>query len=478
VNDQTLFIYNSLGRTKQAFVPIEPDKVRMYVCGPTVYDYCHIGNARPWVVFDVVQRWLKTLGYQVTYARNITDIDDKIIKRAVANNESCKSLTERFIQALHEDEAALGVQRPDFEPKATDFLPQMVRLVEKLEMQGLAYKAADHDVNFRVNALAGYGKLSGKSLEDLRAGERVSVNIGKEHPLDFVLWKSAKADEPEDAKWDSPFGRGRPGWHLECSAMASALLGDQIDIHGGGEDLQFPHHENEIAQSEGAMNGPHNHGPKFVNYWMHNRFVQIDDEKMSKSLGNFFTVRDVLKLYDAEVVRFFFVRAHYRSPINYSDKHLDEARAALLRLYNSLTGVVIPAEVQAQARAQLLENTRFTSAMNDDFNTPMAVAVLFDLAAELNRTKSPAVAAQLLALAEPLGLLGRSPDWVIQNGLTVAKNSALSDDAIEALIAQRTAAKRAKDFASADAARKQLMDSGIVLEDSPTGTRWRRSVSH
>jgi cysteinyl-tRNA synthetase len=478
VTNQTLFIYNSLGREKQAFVPIEPGKVRMYVCGPTVYDFCHIGNARPWVVFDVVQRWLKVSGYQVTYARNITDIDDRIIERAVANNETCKALTERFIQALHEDEAALGVQRPDLEPKATDFVPQMVRLVEKLEVQGLAYKAADHDVNFRVNSLAGYGKLSGKSLDDLRAGERVSVNTGKEHPLDFVLWKAAKTEEPEDAKWDSPFGRGRPGWHLECSAMSSTLLGDQIDIHGGGEDLQFPHHENEIAQSEGAMNGPHNHGPQFVNYWMHNRFVQIDDEKMSKSLGNFFTVRDVLKLYDAEVVRFFFVRAHYRSPINYSDKHLDEARAALLRLYNSLTGVVVPAQLLAQARINRQTNARFVAAMNDDFNTPMAVAVLFDLASELNRTKSPEIAAELLALSEPLGLLGRSPETVIQNGLTVAKIDGLDDAAIEALIAQRAAAKLAKDFTTADAARKQLADAGIVLEDSSTGTRWRRSVSH
>ncbi len=473
----TLTIYNTLARAKQPFVPIEPGKIKMYVCGPTVYDYCHIGNARPWVVFDVVQRWLRASGFAVTYVRNITDIDDKIIKRAVENNESCKALTDRFIQFMQEDSAALGVQPPDHEPRATQFVPQMIRLVERLEEQGLAYRAADEDVNFRVTALQGYGKLSGKSLEDLRAGERVSVNTGKEHPMDFVLWKAAKTSEPDEVKWSAPFGIGRPGWHLECSAMSSSLLGEQIDIHGGGEDLQFPHHENEIAQSEGAMNGPHNHGPKFVNYWMHNGFVQVDDEKMSKSLGNFFTLRDVLKLYDAEVVRFFFMRAHYRSPLNYSDKHLDEARSALLRLYNALAGIEIPSSELSQHTA--VSNARFTAAMNDDFNTPMAIAVLFDLAAEVNRTKDGKVAAELLILARSLGLLERNPEHVVRSGLQVNNANEdldkLSDAAIEALIAERAQVKKDKNFARADEIRKLLSSKGITLEDSPTGTKWRKS---
>jgi cysteinyl-tRNA synthetase len=470
----TLFIHNTLAREKQPFTPIEPGRVRLYVCGPTVYDYCHIGNARPWVVFDVVQRWLRASGYAVTYVRNITDIDDKIIKRAVENNETCKSLTERFTKFMHEDSAALGVQPPDFEPRATDFLPQMVKLVQRLEAQGLAYRASDEDVNFRVNAFKGYGKLSGKSLDDLRAGERVSVNTGKEHPLDFVLWKSAKATEPDEVKWSAPFGLGRPGWHIECSAMASSLLGDQIDIHGGGEDLQFPHHENEIAQSEGALNGPSNHGLKFVNYWMHNGFVQIDNEKMSKSLGNFFTLREVLKLYDAEVVRFFFIRAHYRSPLNYSDKHLDEAKTALMRLYTALASV--PVSKNALASVAATSNIRFTAAMNDDFNTPMAVAVLFDLAAELNRHKSEVVAAELLTLANTLGLLTRDAVTVVRDGLNVVPAaSSLNDVDIEALIAERADAKKNKDFAKADSVRKHLLDVGVVLEDSAAGTRWRKS---
>jgi cysteinyl-tRNA synthetase len=467
-----LYLYNTVARAKQLFVPIEPGKVRMYVCGPTVYDFCHIGNARPMVVFDVVQRWLRVSGYQVTYVRNITDIDDKIIKRAVDNNETCKSLTERFTQAMREDVAALGVEPPDHEPKATEFLPQMVRLVERLESNGLAYRASDHDVNFRVNSFVGYGKLSGKSLDDLRAGERVVVNTGKDHPLDFVLWKSAKDDEPAEVKWASPFGAGRPGWHLECSAMSSSLLGDQIDIHGGGQDLQFPHHENEIAQSEGAMNGPSNHGPRFVNYWMHNGFVQVDDEKMSKSLGNFFTLRDVLKLYDPEVIRFFFLRAQYRSPLNYSDKHLDEAKSALLRLYTALASVGDISAVEVPAATS---NQAFSAAMNDDFNTPMAIAVLFDLAAELNRTKSEALAAQMVALGKPLGLLQRVPSVVVQGGLNIASQNGLTDAAIDTLITARADAKKNRDFAAADGIRQQLTAAGITLEDSASGTRWRRS---
>jgi len=324
---ESLRIYNTLARDKQLFVPRRAGEVRMYVCGMTVYDYCHIGHARVLVVFDLVQQWLRARGYRVTYVRNITDIDDKIIRRALENGETIKALTDRFIAAMHEDADALGVARPDIEPRATDFIPQMLRMIDMLEANGYAYRARDGDVNYAVRKFANYGALSGKSLGDLRSSERVAANEAKHDPLDFVLWKSAKPDEPTDAMWDSKYGRGRPGWHIECSAMSCALLGEPIDLHGGGQDLQFPHHDNEIAQSEGATQHT------FVNYWMHNGFVQIDNEKMSKSLGNFFTIREVLTKYDAEVLRVFFIRTHYRSPLNYSDKHLDDARAALTRLY-------------------------------------------------------------------------------------------------------------------------------------------------
>ncbi|MBL8439990.1 MAG: cysteine--tRNA ligase, partial [Betaproteobacteria bacterium] len=330
-----LKIHNSLAREKQTFVPIEPGKVRMYVCGMTVYDYCHLGHARVMVVFDMVARWLRASGYQLTYVRNITDIDDKIIKRAAENGETIGTLTDRFIDAMHEDADALGVLRPDHEPRATEYLPQMLALIQQLEARGLAYQAADGDMNYAVRKFVGYGKLSGKSLDDLRAGERVEVDTAKQDPLDFVLWKHAKPGEPA---WESPWGAGRPGWHIECSAMSSHLLGEHFDIHGGGQDLQFPHHENEIAQSEGA------HDCRFVNYWMHNGFVRVDNEKMSKSLGNFFTIREVLKAYDAEVVRFFILRAHYRSPLNYSDAHLDDAKRSLDGLYFTLRDVP-PVEV-------------------------------------------------------------------------------------------------------------------------------------
>ena len=329
----SLQIYNSLTRSKQVFKPIEPGKVRMYVCGMTIYDYCHIGHARMMMSFDVVYRWLKALGYQVTYVRNITDIDDKIINRAGENGETISSLTERFTRYMHEDTGALGILPPDHEPRATEYVPEMLELIGKLEKNGLAYQSEDGDVNYSVRDFEGYGKLSGKSLDDLRAGERVDVNTGKRDPLDFVLWKSAMPTEPDEAKWPSKWGAGRPGWHIECSAMSSKLLGDHFDIHGGGADLQFPHHENEIAQSEGASRHP------FVNYWMHNGFVRVDNEKMSKSLGNFFTIRDVLKNYDAEVLRFFIIRSHYRSPLNYSDAHLDDAKAALTRLYTALKDI-------------------------------------------------------------------------------------------------------------------------------------------
>ncbi|SEI95879.1 cysteine--tRNA ligase [Paraburkholderia diazotrophica] len=463
---ESLRIYNTLARDKQNFVPLHEGEVRMYVCGMTVYDYCHVGHARVMVVFDVVQRWLRTLGYKVTYVRNITDIDDKIIRRAVENGETIKSLTNRFIAALHEDADALGIERPDIEPRATDFIPQMLGMIEKLEANGYAYQATDGDVNYAVRKFARYGALSGKSLEDLRAGERVAANDAKQDPLDFVLWKQSKPDEPADTGWDSKYGRGRPGWHIECSAMGCTLLGERFDIHGGGQDLQFPHHENEIAQSEGAT------GQTFVNYWMHNGYVQIDNEKMSKSLGNFFTIREVLAKYDAEVVRFFIARAHYRSPLNYSDTHLDDARSALTRLYTALKDTAPEAgDVDwNEAYAQ-----RFRAAMNDDFNTPVAVSVLFELASEVNRTRDAALARQLRGLARVLGLLDREPRAYLQQAAGSEGEGALDVAAIEAKIAARVAAKQAKDYAEADRIRKELLDAGIALEDKPGGlTEWRR----
>ncbi len=460
----TLKIYNTLARDKVVFVPIEPGRVRMYVCGMTVYDFCHLGHARVLVVFDMVQRWLRAQGFQVTYVRNITDIDDKIIRRAAENGESIAKLTDRYITAMNEDAEALGVQRPDHEPRATAYVPQMLSLIGKLESNGLAYQASDGDVNFSVRDFEGYGKLSGKSLDDLRAGERVDVGTAKRDPLDFVLWKSSRADEPDEVKWTSKWGSGRPGWHIECSAMSCELLGEQFDIHGGGQDLQFPHHENEIAQSEGA------HGHRFVNYWMHNGFVRIDDEKMSKSLGNFFTIREVLQKFDAEVVRFFILRAHYRSPLNYSDVHLEDARSALTRLYTALKET--PPDEQPldwqETHAQ-----RFAEAMNDDFNTPIAIACLFDLVTAVNRDRSPALARQLKALAGVIGLLERSPQAFLQGG---APADGLSDQQVADQIAARAQAKKDKQFAEADRIRAALLEQGIVLEDKPGGvTEWRRA---
>ncbi len=458
-----LRIYNTLVRDKVLFTPMEPGKVRMYVCGMTVYDYCHLGHARVMVVFDMVQRWLRAQSYEVTYVRNITDIDDKIIRRAVENGETIGQLTNRFIDAMNEDAAALGVQRPDHEPRATAYVPQMLGLIEQLEARGLAYKAADGDVNYSVRDFDGYGKLSGKSLDDLRAGERVEVASAKRDPLDFVLWKASRESEPEEVKWASKWGSGRPGWHIECSAMACDLLGEQFDIHGGGQDLQFPHHENEIAQSEGAS------GHAFVNYWMHNGFVRVDDEKMSKSLGNFFTIREVLQQYDAEVVRFFILRAHYRSPLNYSDAHLDDARVALSRLYTALKETAPDAQPLDwnEPHAQ-----RFADAMNDDFNTPIALAVLFDLATEVNRDHDAALARQLKGLASVLGLLGREPQAFLQGGAPAG----MSDGDVDAQIAARAQAKKDKNFAEADRIRADLLAKGIVLEDKPGGvTEWRRA---
>ena len=470
-----LRIHNSLSRSKEPFEPIDPGRVRMYVCGITVYDYCHIGHARMMLVFDMVSRWLRASGYALTYVRNITDIDDKIIKRAVDNNETIGELTERFIAAMHQDLDALGVLRPDHEPRATHYVPQMLDLIGLLERKDLAYRAADGDVNYAVRRFASYGRLSGKSLDELRAGERVAVADAKNDPLDFVLWKAAKASDPVQATWPSDFGPGRPGWHIECSAMAGALLGEALDIHGGGADLQFPHHENEIAQSEGA------HGGSFVRYWMHNGFVRVDNEKMSKSLGNFFTIRDVLRVFDPEVLRLFVLRAHYRSPINYSDAHLDDARASLLRLYTALTPGVAGNGEHLQPPAQPDWTTpsgqRFREAMDDDFNTPIAVSVLFDLASELNRTRDPAIERELRSLASVLGLLGKPPEQAVQSGLRGSDQSGagLSDADIDALVIRRTEAKKAKQFAQADQLRAELLAQGVILEDSATGTRWRRS---
>ena len=430
----SLQIYNSLTRSKEVFTPIEPGKVRMYVCGMTIYDYCHIGHARMMMSFDVVYRWLKATGYEVTYVRNITDIDDKIINRAAENGEPISSLTSRFTQYMHEDTCALGILPPDHEPRATEYVPEMLELIGKLEKNGLAYQSTDGDVNYSVRDFEGYGKLS------------------------------AKPTEPEEAKWPSRWGTGRPGWHIECSAMSSKLLGEHFDIHGGGADLQFPHHENEIAQSEGASHHP------FVNYWMHNGFVRVDNEKMSKSLGNFFTIRDVLKSYDAEVLRFFIIRSHYRSPLNYSDAHLDDAKNALTRLYTALKDV----DVKDQAVDWDSEYAkRFASAMNDDFNTPEAVAVLFELANEVNRTHLAELGSQLKALAGVLGLLERDPRQFLQGDGAVDEGE---EKWIESQIQARIDAKKAKNFAEADKIRSELLEKGIVLEDKPGGlTEWRRS---
>ena len=465
-----LKIYNTLAREKQVFVPMEAGKVGMYVCGMTVYDYCHVGHARMMMAFDVIYRWLMASGYDVKYVRNITDIDDKIIKRAVENGETLSSLVTRFTNYMDEDTQALGILPPNVVPRATEYVPQMLSIIEKLEEKGLAYKSEDGDVNYAVRGFEGYGKLSGKSLDDLRAGERVDVNTGKRDPLDFVLWKAAKESEPAEAKWDSKWGRGRPGWHIECSAMSCATLGERFDIHGGGQDLQFPHHENEIAQSEGAFGGP------MVNYWIHNGFVRVDNEKMSKSLGNFFTIRDVLKKYDAEVVRFFILRAHYRSPLNYSDVHIDDAKGALTRLYTALADFDL-GDASPEVDWNEEHAVRLREAMDDDFNTPLAVAELFDLASEANRTKSIATARQLKALAGVLGLLQRAPQDYLRGGVgSEAGEGGLDEARIAGLIAERAAAKKARNFADADRIRTELTAAGIILEDKPDGTtNWRRA---
>ena len=453
----SLRIFNTLSRSVDAFTPLVPGHARMYVCGMTIYDFCHIGHARMMMAFDVAQRWLKISGLQVTYVRNITDIDDKIIKRAVERGITIRALTDEMVLAMHEDIGKLGIEPPTLEPRATDYVPQMLGIIATLQAKGMAYQASNGDMNFAVRKFAGYGKLSGKSLDELRAGERVAIDDGKEDPLDFVLWKSAKASEPDDAKWDSAYGQGRPGWHIECSAMSCATLGETFDIHGGGADLQFPHHENEIAQSEAANNKP------LAMLWMHNGFVRVDDEKMSKSLGNFFTIREVLARYDAETVRFFMVRAHYRSALNYSDAHLDHARAALKRLYTALD-LVKPAALPVDWTDPFA--ARFKAAMDEDFGTPEAMAVLFDVASDVNKTRSPAQAGLLKGLGACLGLLQGDPAAYLKAG------SALDELSIQQLIEQRATAKLVKNFAEADRIRHELLAQGIELKDSPNGTVW------
>ena len=461
----TLRLFNSLTRRLEPFTPIVPGQVRMYVCGMTIYDLCHMGHARMMMAFDVVARWLAASGYAVTYVRNITDIEDKIIRRSLERGITIRQLTDEMIAAMREDLAAIGTLAPTHEPRATDYVPQMLSMIRTLEDKGLAYRADGGDVNFAVRGFDGYGKLSGKSIDELRAGERVAVGDDKRDPLDFVLWKAAKPDEPDDAKYASDYGPGRPGWHIECSAMSCALLGERFDIHGGGQDLQFPHHENEIAQSEGALGHP------FVNVWLHNGFLNVDNTKMSKSLGNFFTIRDVLKRFDGETLRFFFLRTHYRSPFNFSDQGLDDARTALRRLYTALDGLDLPADNASIDWAQP-QAAAFKVAMDDDFNTPGALAVLFELANEVNRSRSLATGALLRALAATLGVLQQVPRAFLQGGPAA---SGLDDTAIAAQIAARAAAKAAKNFAEADRIRQNLAAQGIELKDSAAGTTWVRA---
>ena len=459
----SLRIYNTLSRAVEPFSPIEAGHVRMYVCGMTIYDLCHIGHARMMMAFDVIQRWLRCSGYRVTYVRNITDIDDKIIKRALERGITIRALTDEMVNAMHTDVGLLNIEKPTLEPRATEYVPQMLALINQLQTKGLAYKASSGDVNFAVRKFPGYGKLSGKSLDELRAGERVAVSEGKDDPLDFVLWKAAKPTEPEDAKWDSAamghdFGVGRPGWHIECSAMSCQVLGETFDIHGGGADLQFPHHENEIAQSEGA------NGKPLARFWVHNGFVRVDNEKMSKSLGNFFTIRDVLSKYDAETVRFFLLRTHYRSALNYSDVHLDDARSGLKRLYNALVHLPLSSLEVIDWSAPFA--VRFRSAMDEDFGTPEACAVLFDMASEVNRTKSLELGGLLKALGGCLGLLQGSPTDFLQSG------AQLQEEAIQARIVLRAQANAKRDFALADHIRQELLAQGVVLKDSSAGTTW------
>jgi cysteinyl-tRNA synthetase len=478
-----LHIYNSLTREKDPLTPLTPGQVRLYVCGMTVYDYCHLGHARVLVVFDMVVRYLRARGLAVTYIRNITDIDDKIIKRAAERGEDFHALTNRFIEAMHEDERALGVLPPDAEPRATEYIDGIVDMIRALEKKDYAYRASNADVYYRVRRFANYGALSGKSIDDLQVGARVEVGEQKDDPLDFVLWKAAKPGEPQ---WPSPWGPGRPGWHIECSAMSTQCLGHHFDIHGGGMDLRFPHHENEIAQSEAAT------GEKFVNTWMHVGFVRVNEEKMSKSLGNFFTVREVLKAYDAEVVRYFILASHYRSPLDYSDESLDQARQALTRLYTALKDQSSVAVAAAESKYE----QAFFAAMDDDFNTAVAVSVLFDLAHEINRLKATdagvaaTLAARLRRLGDILGLLQRDSDEYLKGKPRVYERRLtdtvsvtdtakiqyeISEQRIEELISERTAARQAKNWTESDRIRDDLKAKGVILEDGVGGTTWRRA---
>ncbi|MFG6160338.1 cysteine--tRNA ligase [Halomonas sp. 1390] len=463
-------IYNTLTRRKEPLTPLEPGKVRMYVCGMTVYDYCHLGHARVMVAFDVITRYLRARGYDVTYVRNVTDIDDKILKRADENGESIAALTERMIAAMHEDEARLSVLPPDREPRATGHIGEIIAMIETLIDKGFAYAADNGDVYYRVRRFDTYGALSNRDPDEMRSGARIEVDEHKEDPLDFVLWKAAK---PGEASWPSPWGEGRPGWHIECSAMSTCCLGETFDIHGGGPDLMFPHHENEIAQSEAAT------GHRYVNTWMHAGAVRVNQEKMSKSLGNFFTIRDVLEHHDPEVVRYLLVASHYRSPINYAPESLAEARKSLERFYNALEGVALDAAAEEAAALDPADDgghaARFAVAMDDDFNTPEALSVLFDLARELNRARkeaperAPALATELKRLGGMLGLLQQAPASFLKAG---AVDLPLAEDEIQARIEARAAAKKAKDFARADAIRDELAALGIILKDSREGTTW------
>jgi cysteinyl-tRNA synthetase len=479
-----LKIYNTMTRSKEIFESIIPGQVRIYVCGMTVYDYCHLGHARVLVVFDTVVRYLRALGFNVTYVRNITDVDDKIIQRAHELGEPIDRLTARFIQAMHEDARILGVLPPDVEPRATESMAQIISMIKTLVDKGYAYLAANGDVFYDVSRFRDYGNLSGKDMRDLRVGARVDVNEAKDDPLDFALWKAAKPAEPH---WDSPWGPGRPGWHIECSAMSTTHLGTHFDIHGGGMDLQFPHHENEIAQSEACTD------EKFVNVWMHNGFVRVNEEKMSKSLGNFFTVREILKRFTPEEVRYFILSSHYRSPLNYSDEQLMNARSALTRLYTALRGLP-----PAQPRDDQDFETRFKGAMNDDFNTAEALALLFDLAHEINRVrggdmeKAAGMAANLKSLGEVLGILQDDPEVVLKRQVIVGPtlgtdlpltdkvpqpeiaNDLISEKKIEKLIKQRNAARATKQWVAADEIREELKAKGVILEDGASGTTWRR----
>ncbi len=450
-------IFNTFNKLKEEFIPIEANKVRMYVCGQTVYDYCHLGHARKEVAFDMIRRWFIASGYKVTYVENITDIDDKIIMRAKENNETIWELTQRFINFMHEDFFRLGILRPDIEPKATDYISQMINIIEDLIKKGYAYLALNGDVYYSIKKFANYGKLSGKSLKDLRMGERVEIDLNKNDPMDFVLWKSSKDNEPY---WDSPFGKGRPGWHIECSAMAEKLLGKNFDIHGGGQDLLFPHHENEIAQSEAHNNC------KFANYWLHNGFLNINDEKMSKSLGNFSTIREVLKVHNSEVVRFFMLKTHYRSPLNFNSKSLEEAKHSLSRLYTSIKNYPNLSLTDIDWNNEFAN--RFKQAMDDDFNTPLAISVLFELVSEINKNSNLKLVNLLKALSNTIGILEKSPVDFLQEG------NKISVEEIENLIKKREEARQNKNFQLADKIRQDLLNNNIVLEDSLGITTWRK----